>query len=200
MKNLRVVFISLIIAILTACAGPLTKADIEKIKIIGILNNFPEKPNLTHVGTTVFTNEYEFVEDTTYKTFLTTTIENLLKNKGYKVVVLEKDDKSSKVDAVLVVTPRDVYSFPYTMGYGFYERSLFGLSFKKSYVALNLTPTTNGEDRCITCYGESLTDLPLPEFKTKWNEIDENKKQELKIILNKDIEVAVNKAFSQTGL
>ena len=201
MNSFKSLAIAVLVLLISACATPLSQKDLDNIKTVGILNDFPDKPNFTNVGTTIFNNENDTVDDSSYKEFLTATIEDVLIKKGYKVTLLSDDKPHSHVDLVLKVIPRDVYNMPSTYGFGFYERSLLGGSlYRKSYVALNLSPMTNGESRCNACYAESLTDLPVEEIPSLWNDLSDEMKLEFEKILKNDIVKTIDKVFPKTRL
>lgn len=194
-------FLVIVTAMLTACTAPLTKQDLVSIKTIEIVNNFPDKPNFTNVGTTMFNNKYELVDDPSYKLFITNEIKSQLQKRGYIVIEASDSTAPSKPDLILEVIPRDIYDMIDTYGYGFYDRSVFNKSkYRKSYFALNLRPVTNGKSRCDVCYGESLTDLPLEDMPDAWGSLSDNKKEEFKAILLKDIKKTIEIVLPKTGL
>lgn len=193
----------LVFALLTlaACATPLTKEELVNVKNVAIKNNFPQKPNFTNIGTTMFNNKYDSVDDESYKQVVTNELAMALKNKGYKVIDLSNGTPDSSADLIIEIIPRNVYDMIDTNGYGFYDRSFLSSSvYRKSYVALNLSPIFNGKDKCDSCYGESLTDLPIEDMPDLWSDLDENLKIKFKEILKEDIKNAIGQAFSKTGL
>jgi hypothetical protein len=200
---MNVVFKGLIIGsliLLTACASPLTKQELESIHTVGVVNGFPESPNFVNIGTTVFNNEYDEVSDPTLKGFVTNEVLSQIKLRGYSAEISE-NIADENVDLVMVIVPREIYNMIGTYGYGFYQRSMFSVSvFEKSYIALNLRPTTKGSSRCDTCYGQSMTDLPISEMPEKWSELEDSKQEEFIKILKQDIKNAVKVAFEKTGL
>ncbi|WP_036182620.1 hypothetical protein [Marinobacterium lacunae] len=186
---------------LTACASPLTKKELETLRTVGVVNEFPEYPNFTNIGTTVFNNEYDEVNDSTLKQFVTNEVVSQINSRGYSAIEISDKVSDADVDLVMVIVPRDIYNMIDTYGYGFYQRSMFSANaFEKSYVALNLRLTTNGNSRCDTCYGQSLTELPIDEMPAKWSELEDSKKKEFINILKQDIKSAVAIAFNKTGL
>ena len=201
MKVIAHLLLVIVVFLLSACASTITKTDIAKIKVVGVVNNFPDSPKYTLVGTTVFNNDYDTINDTTFKSLVTNEVTTLLQNKGYQTIILSKGDAGNRIDMMIEILPRDLYNMPYTMGYGFYQRSMFGITANKiSYTALNLIPVIQGSKRCSACYGESITNLPMDVMPSKWSEIGQEKQVELKNLLKADIQKAVNKAFSGIGL
>jgi len=164
MKRTTLGLLLFIVIIMTGCATPLTKEELSAVKNIGIQNNFPAKPNFTNVGTTMFNNTYETVDDDSYFEAMTQEVMQTLEAKGYNVVVLSEAHSSTPVDMVIDIQPRGLYDIVDTHGYGFYDKSFFSKSvYRKSYVALNLTPQLNGTAKCESCYGESATDLSIED-------------------------------------
>ena len=193
--------VAVLLALLTACATPLTKNDIENIRHVGVLNTFPDYPNYTIVGTTIFNNEYGKIEDPSLKSFITNELIEQLSSRGISAKEISDETKNSGVDLILVVVPRDIYNMIDTYGYGLYQRSMFGVkAFKKSYVAMNIRPTINGKSRCDSCYGQSLTALPIDEMPEIWSDLDVAQQEQLIELLKKDIKNAVDIAFKKTGL
>lgn len=190
-----------LVPLLSSCASSLTQSDLEGIKVVGVINSFPDKPKYTQIGTTVFNNEYDEVADTSFKSYITTEVMELLKAKGYRPVALPNKDTLTPTDLIIEIYPRDMYNMPYTMGYGFYQRSLLGINaYKISYAALNLIPSINGTKKCAGCYGESTTPFPFKSMPTKWSEIDSKRQIQLCDQLKTDIASAIRTAFSKTGL
>lgn len=198
-KNKMLIIIMLLS--LTGCTSPLTKQDIEKIETIGVLNKFPDKPNFVNVGTTIFNNKSDTVNDASFKNYLTIVISKHLKERGYSVVELSKGMSISGIDLVLEVKPRGVYNMIDTDGYGFHDRSVLGKSISRTaYVALNLVPKTGGRSRCESCYGQSLDVLPTLDMPDLWDELSDRDKEIFKRILNENIVNAIKIALPKTGL
>jgi len=203
MKIIQNALIVSFIVFLSGCHNQIMKIDLAKVESVGIINKFPNYPNYLNIGTTIFNNSSCIVEDITYKKFLTEEVEKHLQRKGFKVKHLLSEKSASNVDMIIEILPRSIYGIPNTKGYGFFHRSLLGISAKKkSYVALSLNQKKDGKEvfRLLSCIGEIMTNLPIDEMPLKWNELNESKKKELGIILKKDITKAVSMAFSKLGL
>lgn len=189
------------LALLTACAAPLTKTELESIRTVGVINEFPEYPNFTNIGTTLFNNDYDKVNDPALKEFLTNEVISQIESRGYSATAVADKESDVGFDLVMVIIPRDIYNMVDTYGYGFYQRSMFNVnSSAETYIALNLNPTTKGRSRCDSCYGQSLSDLPIDDMPAKWSELEDSKKIEFVDILKQDIKKAVDIAFEKTGL
>lgn len=190
-----------IVMLLSACATPLTKGELEQIKRVGIVNNFPEHPSFTSIGTTLFNNTYDRAKDPTLKPFVTEHLATRLQERGFTVTEIDSENTDAGVDMVVIVIPRDIYNMVDTFGYGFYQRSMFGANaFRKSYTALNLEPRIKGKSRCSACYGESLTDLPIDDMPEEWSSLSETQQQQFAESLRTDIRNAIDRALQKTGL
>lgn len=53
--------------LLTGCVSHLTTNELEEIRSVGVINEFPENPNLTIIGTTIFNNSHDEVKDPSIK-------------------------------------------------------------------------------------------------------------------------------------
>ena len=186
--------------LLTGCASPLTTKELEETRSVGVINEFPENPNFTIIGTTIFNNSHDEVKDPSIKKLVSTEVISRIKSRGYTVTEISDQKFAKEFDLVVVIIPRDIYSMPATNGYGFYRRSMFNIKdFEGTYVALNLMPKKNGWSRCDTCFGKSLTALTIDEPSEKWSEIDEADKVKIIEKLKHGIKIAVGNAFENTG-
>ncbi len=203
MKNLvRSIAVLALVSLLSACATPLGKQEIAAIKVIAIQNDFPEYPHLASIGTTIFNNEIGRVESAEYKLFVAEVVAKHLGAKGYTV---NKPEASAaalpRADLVLRLIPRDAYERVGTMGYGFYQRSMFGLKTKPaSYVALNIMPLMDGKSRGGAYYRESFMALSIAELPTDWRSMSPALKTEFDQSLKTNIEKTVTSLLDEIGL
>ncbi len=186
--------------LLTGCVSHLTTNELEEIRSVGVINEFPENPNLTIIGTTIFNNSHDEVKDPSIKKLISTEVISKIKSRGYTVTEISDQKLAKEFDLIIVIIPRDIYGMPATNGYGFYRRAMLNVkAFEGTYVALNLMPKKNGRSRCDTCFGKSLTALTIAEPTEKWSEIDDSDKVKIIESLRHGIKIAVESAFENTG-
>ena len=193
----------LLVGLLAGCAAPLTREELAEIERVGIVNSFPPHPNYTHIGTTIFNNSNELVEEGEYHTYLVEVLSELLRGRGYTPVPMAADaGADGQVDLVIEIIPRDVYEMVETYGYGFYQRSFLGaVAYTKSYVALNLRSTLGARSTCESCNGQSLSSLPVTgQLPRSWTALSAAQRQRFREILMTDIRRALEKAFAKIGL
>lgn len=195
------VFVLGFVSLLSACATPLSKQEIAAIKVVAIQNEFPEYPNLASIGTTIFNNEIGRVESVEYKRFVTEVVAKYLGAKGYSVKSPDVAVPSPGVDLTLRLIPRDAYQRVGTLGYGFYQRSMFGIRTKPaSYVALNIVPMMEGKSRGDAYYRESFVPLTLAELPTDWLSMSPELKMEFDRGLKSNIDKTVTSLLEEIGL
>lgn len=182
--------------LLTACSTPMSKQEIAAIHTVAIRNEFPKSPNLANIGTTIFNNEYGLVESAEYKQFVTDTVAKYLGAKGFTVVRVD----APAADMVLELIPRDAYNQVGTMGYGFHQRSMFGIKGRAaSYVALNIRPMLDGKSRGDAFYRESFSSLSVADLPTDWLSMSPALKAEFDRSLKANIEKTVTGLLDEIG-
>lgn len=180
----------------TGCVHKPTAADFVGVKRIQIVNNLDKMPKYMVIGTTIFNNELHEANLPTIKDFTTDYLTKRLTRRGYQVV-----KKSQSADLILTIKPGSIYDLSQSEGYGYYERSLFGISgFSASYAALFLIPNKNGNDICIWCKGESFTELPINNMPDTWEELADFHKKKFADQLIKDLTTAMDEALKKTSL
>ncbi|CAC9538295.1 hypothetical protein [uncultured Gammaproteobacteria bacterium] len=56
----NIILMLTLIALLAGCNSmPLTKQQVNKVQSIAIINNFPQYPSFSFIGTTTFQNSYD---------------------------------------------------------------------------------------------------------------------------------------------
>jgi len=202
-KTLNQLLCLMPVMLLIGCAAPLTKTDLNTIKSIAIVNEFPNQPNYAIIGTTIFNNEYDGLKsDAFLKKVSSVTIEYLSK-KGYDVKEIDGKNKSNykNYDFVLTLIPRDIYQMPGTYGYGVNQRSFLGIKGKPIiYVALNMRPELHGRVTGSAYYNQSTTELTFDTLPEKWSGLSESQKKEITEKLNENIEKAITELLGEVGI
>jgi len=197
--GINVIIISCLL-LLTGCASPLTTKELEETHSVGVINEFPENPNFTIIGTTIFNNSHDEIKDPSIKKFISTDVISRLKSRGYTVTEISDQKFAKEFDLVVAIIPRDIYGMPATNGYGFYRKSALNIkAFEGTYVALNLMPKKNGWSRCDTCFGKSMAGLTIDESSENWSKTNESDKVKIIEKLKHGIKIAVENAFKNTG-
>lgn len=187
--------------LLAGCATPLPPSQRAAIQRVAVVNGFPDRPNFTHVGTTVFNNSYESADESSFKRLVTETVMDSLRQRGFAPESVASLEGAGGYDLVIEIVPRDAYGVPHSFGYGFYRRTFLGAPMgQMSYVALNLVPILHGDRRCSACYGESQTPLPTEKMPDTWEQLDDAEKRLFTDALGRDIKKAVSIAFAKTKL
>jgi hypothetical protein len=210
MINLRsLFFVTTIIGFLYGCTAPISKADRDNVRTIGVLNSFPENPTWTRIGATVFTNKFSTAEARGYKALLSKTTIDYLKNKGY--VVKELTDKNSIPDGDInfriELSPWDAEQYVGTKGYGFVQRSIMGI-FKKgpfAYVVMHINPSIKQGDSFNELnqnsqYNEQFEVLPISDMPSTWGELSISQQTELEKSLKICVEKSLKVLLPELGL
>ncbi len=199
-KIIKLAITILTLSFLGGCASTLKPTELQSVKTVGIINQFPDTPNFVTIGTTIFNNEYAQVNDPIFSKLLTDSVINRLKNKGFQVQLIEEAQRQ-KYDMIIELIPRDVYATPGTYGYGVNQRSAFGNAMQaNTYVALNIAPYINGKKKCSACYLQKLMPINIEELPATWDELSDADKQHVSEVLSKNIESSINEILMQTGL
>jgi PBP1b-binding outer membrane lipoprotein LpoB len=81
----NIVLMFTLIALLAGCSSmPLSKQQVNKVQSIAIINNFPQYPSYSSIGTTVFQNSYDKIINKNYQEELSSIFAKYLGQKGYK--------------------------------------------------------------------------------------------------------------------
>lgn len=199
-RAFKLMVIVIAFVLLNACASTLKEQDFVNVRSIGIINNFPDKPNFVTIGTTIFNNEYAEIDDVQFSQTLTNTVIEHLEKKGLNAEVIS-EDKRNNFDMVIELTPRDVYSTPGTYGYGVNQRSIFGNPRQaNTYVALNLTPYINGRKKCSACYLQKLMPIDIETLPAEWSLLTEKQKVQISDTLNQNIRSSLKELLIETGI
>jgi hypothetical protein len=206
-KLYKAITFVIIINLLSGCAG-LSVTERESIRTIGLLNSFPDNPTWTVIGTTIFTNQLSTAPPRGYKSLLNQITIDYLKSRGYKVK--ELSDKNSVQDADvnfrIELSPRDAEQYVDTKGYGFVQRSFFGM--KKgpfAYVVMYIIPRFRGDSGFGTFgkyayYHEQFEPLTIDEMPPTWNDLLSATQDDLEKSLKICIEKSLNEQLPKLGL
>lgn len=198
----RALLIVSIALLCVSCATPMKQSDVEKIKTVGVINQFPEYPNFVSVGTTIFNNDYDKIEDHQFHAFVSQVVLDYLKAKGLIArEIADNAEAKNNVDLVLFLIPRDVYQVPETFGYGVNQRSFLGaLGPANTYVALNIGPYLHGERMGNAFYRENLSKLPVEQLPIKYSSLSADQKKYIEDDLKKNIQESVTELLKKVGL
>ena len=200
MKKINIVLLLIASFFLTACATSLTPQDLANVKTVGVINSFPENPHYVVVGTTIFNNEYDKINEPTYKELLEKTVIDRLSAKGFKASIIDKE-QSDKYDMVIKIVPRDIYQMPETYGYGLNQNSIIGVRMPAfSYVSLNVVPYIRGEGMCDACYIAKITNLEMGDLPNSWQELNKQNQDIARNAINDNIVKGVNEVMVKMGL
>lgn len=203
LRKLKLVTVTALILLCTACSAPLTKSQLDTAKTAGIVNNFPKEPTFNVIGTTVFNNEYRNISDTSFHDKVTDIVMKRLESRGFNVTSFEQGGESNKdkVDLLIELIPRDMYQVPGTYGYGVNQRSFLG---KKAspvvYVALNISPYLHGESKGSAFYLQKAERLSFDDLAENWDDLPAQKKEEIIISLNSMIEKTITELLNEVGI
>lgn len=148
MKKITSYFLLIITVItLTACSTPLKKQELSHIKSVALINYAPQYPNLTFIGTTIFNNSQDSINELPLKEVMTNKAVEHLQSKGYQVAILEsaKQAKRRKFDMIIELAPEaftmnGLHDAPGSNGYGIYQRKPFGFKMPSlAYISFNLS-------------------------------------------------------------
>ncbi|MBW4965686.1 hypothetical protein KZZ04_04810 [Pseudoalteromonas sp. CR1] len=199
-KIIKLTFVILTFSFLGGCASTLKPTELQSVKTVGIINQFPDTPNFVTIGTTIFNNEYAQINDPNFSKLLTDTVVKRLENKGFQARLIDEAQRPN-FDMIIELIPRDVYATPGTYGYGVNQRSAFGNAMQaNTYMALNIAPYIEGKKKCSACYLQKLMPINIEELPATWNELSDADKQHVSEVLNKNIELSINEILMQTGL
>ncbi len=204
MRLLRIFTILFTACGLIACAATLTKQQMASIQTVTVVNHFPDFPTLADVSVSLAPSSHPTINDHAFRNYLSQQLVNRLQQRGYQVVIADSSGASGQQEAaelLVEIMPDTVEELLESDAYGFYHRSLLGLTgFTSSYISLTLVTTLNGQQICSDCRGESVTTLDIHALPDNWIELGRADKQALQQALYRDIEQAVDQAFAQTGL
>jgi hypothetical protein len=103
-SQIKIMYVVLIALFLSACASTIKQQDLQSVKTVGVINNFPENPNFVTIGTTIFNNDYASIKDDKYSELLVKTVLDYVKAKGMIAKVIDESDRGS-YDMVLELIP-----------------------------------------------------------------------------------------------
>jgi hypothetical protein len=197
---LKLSFLLVVGFLLSACATSLKPQDLANVKTVGVINSFPETPHYIVVGTTVFNNEYDKINEPTYKALLEKTVLDRLSAKGFQASIIRKE-QSDQFDMILEIVPRDVYETPETDGYGINQNSILGVRMPAfSYISLNIAPTIHGNMMCAAYYVAKITSLKIGDMPSSWQDLSPQYQDQAKKSLNDNIVSGINEVMLKMGL
>ncbi len=200
MKKINIMLLLMVSFFLTACATSLTPQNLENVKTVGVIDNFPDTPRYNVVGTTIFNNEYDKIDDKTYKALLEKTVVERLTAKGFKVSIIDKK-QSNNYDMIIELVPRDLYQTPETFGYGLNQRSFLGVRMPAfTYVSLNVVPYIQGKVMCEACYAANITSLKIGDLPNSWQALNKQHQDIARDAMNDNIVKGVNEVMIKMGL
>lgn len=187
---------------LASCATPMRQSSLETVRVVGVVNQFPRYPNFVSIGTTIFNNEYDVVEDERFRESVSKVVLDYVKTKGFDAREISNDPEATKkVDLVLYLIPRDAYQRTGTFGFGVYQRSLFGMRAPASaYVALNIRPVLRGENMGSAFYRENFSKLQIEQLPEKWASLTDDQKKHVQEVLSNNIQETVLGLVKQVGI
>ena len=199
-KLIKLALAIITLSLLGGCASTLKPTELQSVKTVGIINQFPDTPNFVTIGTTIFNNDSAQIDSSEFSTLLTDTVLARLRNKGYSAQLINESNRQN-YDMVIELIPRDVYATPGTYGFGVNQRSAFGNAMQaNTYVALNISPYIRGKKKCSVCYLQKLLPIDIEELPATWHELSEADKQQVSETLSKNIKSSINEIMAQTGL
>lgn len=199
---IRDLLIASIALLCVSCATPMKQSEVEKIKTVGVINQFPEYPNFVSVGTTIFNNDYDKIEDHQFHAYVSQVVLDYLKSKGLGArEITDSAEAKNNVDLVLYLIPRDVYQVPETFGFGVNQRSFLGvLGPANTYVALNISPYLHGERMGSAFYRENLSKLQIEQLPGKYSSLTVDQKKHVEGDLKKNIQESITELLKKVGL
>lgn len=200
----NIILMLTLIALLAGCNSmPLTKQQVNKVQSIAIINNFPQYPSFSFIGTTTFQNSYDYIINKNYQEKLSNIFAKYFSQKGYKNIAVYNKTKEYKgeVDLIITLEPSglDLPAAPNNAGYGIYQRSFFGLRDKAStYIEMNaLVKLKSGEE-----FNTHFHDFAAVSFKNlpkKWSYLSSAQKNEIERKLEQNIKKSI-KTMHDLGL
>ena len=199
MKNSFVIILLISILLVSGCAGRLAKQDIETVKVVAIENTFLDFPTFTVIGITVFNNDHGLIKDKSFKNYITKTTKNILKRKGYKVVI-QKDEKAVPADIHLKIIPSKIHDMIGTFGYGVHEKSAYSINVNTfGYIALNLQANINGEIKGHS-HSVKTSDLVISDLPESWLSLSRGDRISTRNALKRIIILALKESIEDIGL
>ena len=197
---LKISFLLVVGFLLSACATSLKQQDLANVKTVGVINGFPETPHYVVVGTTIFNNEYDKINEPAYKDLLEKTVLDRLSAKGFQASIIRKE-QSDNFDMILEIVPRDIYETPETDGYGINQQSILGMRMPAfSYISLNVVPTIHGNMMCAACYMAKITNSDIGDLPSSWQELSPQHQDIARKSLNENIVTGINEVMLKMGL
>ena len=199
-SQIKIMYVVLIALFLSACASTIKQQDLQSVKTVGVINNFPENPNFVTIGTTIFNNDYASIKDDKYSELLVKTVLDYVNAKGMIAKVIDESDRGS-YDMVLELIPRDMYGIPGTFGFGVNQRSMFGNAMQaNTYVALNIGPYINGKSKCSACYLQKIKPLNIDNLPENWEALSINEQKHVDEILSENIRETLIELLVEVGI
>ncbi len=207
-ENLRSILSIILAGILSfsvlACAPSINKNN-ASITTVGILNEFPDRPNYIKKRTFVFRHQRSGFEENRFKDVLTRSASEFLVSKKYKVI--EVDDmtalKDGRADLIIQIQPLDISKQEDTLGYGFYDRKFLEVLVKfpaRSYICMNVNLHQKGKAAIKrTGRQESFRKLPFERMPDTQNQLTDDQKKEMSQNLEKNIRDTVFKVLPMLG-
>ncbi|CAC9649936.1 hypothetical protein [uncultured Gammaproteobacteria bacterium] len=200
----NIVLMFTLIALLAGCSSmPLSKQQVNKVQSIAIINNFPQYPSYSSIGTTVFQNSYDKIINKNYQEELSSIFAKYLGQKGYKNVAVYNKTKKYKgeVDLVITLEPSGLNrpAAPNNAGYGIYQRSFFGIQDKAStYIEMNaLIKLKSGEE--FNTHFHDFSPVSFKDLPKKWDYLSNSQKNEIESKIKQNMKKSIN-AMRDLGL
>ncbi|GGB79309.1 hypothetical protein GCM10011352_01210 [Marinobacterium zhoushanense] len=189
-----------LIILISGCASNIKQQELNLVNTVGIVNEFPKYPNFVTIGTTIFTNDYDYIENDLFSDLLVSTVKEYVEGKGMKVSLIAESEIKN-VDMALKLVPRDVYGIAGTYGYGINQKMFLGKPLPAmSYVALNLVPYINGNSRCSGCYLQSMKKIEVGKLPEKFSMLSSDDKILVESVLKENIKETVKKILVESGI
>jgi hypothetical protein len=182
---------------------PLTQSEIEKVKTIAILDDLPEYPRYNIHGFTPLTSTFEKIQDKRFREKVVATASNYLQSKGYKVIVISKNNNAGgmKIDLLLDITGVPLGNNQYEHGYGVSQVYLFGSATAPyTYASLAVFPSLSRDATRAGYRTEKSTSLTKKELAKNWESLPQNDKEEIIKALNSNIEEVTTELMKKLGI
>ena len=183
---------------------PLSEQQLNKIKSVAIVNNFPQYPSYSLVGTTVFQNEYGSIKDKDYQAELSNVFAGYFGKKNYKSVTIHDNAKevSPETDLIVTLEPAGLglAGTPNQAGYGLYQKSFFGFSDAPfTYIEMNVFAKLASGEKFNT-HSHDSTFISFKKLTKEWNDLSNFKKNEIANKIRKNIKKSANSSMRDLGL
>lgn len=194
---------------LTACTPATNTATAlpeRSVKVVGVLNSFPQTPNYIKKETFVFRHRRSTLDHMQFKDVITKTALDYYAAKGYKAVAVSGTNavKDGRVDYLVQIRPMNIYKHDGTLGYGFYDRRILKVLIRqpaRSYVCLNALLRQKGRLTLKqTGRQENFSRLGLAELPDSPDALTESQVKDLAQNLEKNIRDTVLRVLPMLGV